>query len=353
MREHKEKIEQYIKDGLLVRRYHKNGLLQILNYTQRVQYDRLWDDLTMQCRGLILDSEYNVLARPFKKFFNWSELKSEDIPNEPFEVYTKLDGSLGIIYWIDDVPYVATRGSFESEQAIRATKILHEKYSHIFPILKRDRTYLFEIIYPQNRIVIDYSGLEDLILLAVIDNATGKDLPLQDIWMRIVTRHDGINDVESLKLLEKDNEEGFVIKFQSGMRCKVKFSEYVRLHKILTQTSNIAIWECLKNGNPLDELLERIPDEFFKWVKSTKEDLESQYHKIQNEALAAYNRIHYASLENGGVLNRKTFAIEVMKSHKKISGVLFNMLDNKDCAQVIWKMLRPEYSKPFKTEIDA
>lgn len=353
MREHKEKIEQYINDGLLVRRWHPNGLLQILNYTQRVQYDRLWDDLTMQCRGLILDAEYNVEAKPFGKFFNWSELKSEEIPNEPFEAYTKLDGSLGIIYWMSDTPYIATRGSFESEQAIRATKILHSKYPHTFDNLDYGKTYLFEIIYPENRIVLDYNGMEDLIMLAVIDNATGKDLPLEDIGFPLVQRHDGIKNIDLLTLLEKDNEEGFVIKFQSGMRCKVKFAEYVRLHKILTQTSNIAIWECLKNGQPLDELLERIPDEFFKWVKSTKEYLESQYHEIQNEALAAYNRIHYASLEDGGIVNRKTFAVEVMKSHKKISGVLFNMLDNKDCAPVIWKMLRPEYSKPFKTEVDA
>lgn len=234
MQAYKEKIEQYIEDGLLVRRWHPNGLLQILNYSQKVQYDRLWDDLTKKCRGLILDAEFNVHSRPFSKFFNASELKPEEIPNEPFEAYTKLDGSLGILYWINDTPYISTRGSFESEQAIKGTEMLNSKYSHVFDKMKKDRTYLFEIIYPQNRIVLDYNGLEDLILLAIIDNETGFDLPLEDIGFPIVTKHDGINDINLLKELEKDNEEGFVVKFKGGMRCKIKFLEYVRLQNTHT-----------------------------------------------------------------------------------------------------------------------
>lgn len=351
MKHLEEKIEKYIEDGLVLRKWHSNGSLMILNYSPRVQYDKSWDEITMICRGLILDAEYNVHARPFKKFFNYSELQPNEIPDESFEAYTKLDGSLGIIYWIDGVPHIATRGSFESDQAIRGTKILHSKYSHVFDKLKTDRTYLFEIIYPENRIVVDYNGLEDLILLAVIDNATGKDLPLENIGFNIVQRHDGINDIEKLKSLEKDNEEGFVIKFKNGMRCKLKFTEYVRLHKILTQTSNIAIWECLRDGQPLDELLDRIPDEFYQWVRKTKEDLEKQRQVIFDDAMGAYNRIFDMSIVDGR-LDRKKFALEVMKSHKKISGVIFNILDSKDVNLVIWKMLRPTYSKPFKTETE-
>ena len=31
-------------------------------------------------------------------------------------------------------------------------------------------------------------------------------------------------------------------------------------------------------------------------------------------------------------------------------GILFGMLDGKDCSQIIWKMIRPKWSKPFKKE---
>jgi RNA ligase len=93
-------------------------------------------------------------------------------------VYDKLDGSLGILYFYDDKPYIATRGSFTSEQAERANKIFQKKYSHLH--FNKEHTYLFEIIYPENRIVVDYGAKEDLILLAVLDTETGKDLELPD-----------------------------------------------------------------------------------------------------------------------------------------------------------------------------
>lgn len=349
MKHLKNDIEKAIEQKWITARKHPLADLTIYNYSQICQYDRIWTPITLQARGLILNADYSVHARPFCKFFNHSELQPNEIPNEPFEVYTKLDGSLGIIYWIDNVPYVATRGSFESDQAIKATEILHSKYQHTFDKLKRDRTYLFEILYPSNRIVIDYNGLEDLILLAIIDNETGKDLPLEDVGFPIVQKHDGINDIESLKALEKENEEGFVIKFKNGFRCKLKFQEYIRLHKILTQTSNIAIWECLKNGQPLDELLERIPDEFFRWVRQTKEDLEYQYKSIEEKS-----KITYDSIINGFKsedLTRKAFALEVMRNYRDISGILFNMHDQREYKDIIWKMIRPTYGKPFREEI--
>lgn len=345
-----DKIKESVKQKHISVQKHADADLFIYNYSPVCQYDKIWNEVTLVCRGLILDSQYNVVARPFSKFFNYSELSPTDIPNEPFEVYTKMDGSLGVLYWLNDMPFISTRGSFESEQAKKANEILYSKYAYLFDKLKHDRTYLFEIIYPSNRIVVDYGEMQDLILLSVIDNATGKDLPLENIGFPIVKRHDGIDDINILSTLEKENEEGFVIKFKGGMRCKIKFSEYVRLHKILTQTSNIAIWECLRDNKPLDELLDRIPDEFYAWVKKTKEGLESDYQSISMYARSAFNKTYGLSMENGQ-LNRKAFALEVMKNYKDISGVIFNILDGKDCNAVIWKMLRPKYSKPFKSEI--
>jgi putative RNA ligase len=35
-------------------------------------------------------------------------------------------------------------------------------------------TVLVEIVYPANRIVLDYGGLDDLILLGAVDIATGR-----------------------------------------------------------------------------------------------------------------------------------------------------------------------------------
>lgn len=369
MMEYKEKIEKYIEDGLLIRQWHNNGELQILNYSQQVQYSGMWDNLTTQCRGLILTKDYSIASRPFGKFHNYEQVLDK-IPNEPFEVYQKLDGSLAISYWWDDKPFIATRGSFESDQAKKATEILYSKYPHTFSKLKRDRTYLWEIIYRTNRIVVNYGDMEDLILLSVIDNETGKDMPLEDIGFPIVKKYNGITDVSQIKGMIKDDEEGFVVKFQNGFRCKVKGDEYCRLHKILTQTSSKVIWEFLKDNKKFDELIDRIPDEFHLWLRDTKEGLENQYNEIEQTAKAAFNIICLGLYKEYGFpdegvfgfatpgdivraerFKKKDFALRVMANpeFKKISGILFNMLIGKEYKDIIWKSIKPEYERPFKS----
>ena len=162
-------IKKYIKYGYIVSRPNKEETLLILNYTNKCQFDRLWDEITMICRGLIVDNDWNIIARPFTKFFNLGEL-TEALPYKKFNVYEKLDGSLGILYWINNIPFIATRGSFESEQAIKGTEML---FKYQLDILDKNYTYLFEIIYPDNKIVVDYGTEEKLVLLAKIHTETG------------------------------------------------------------------------------------------------------------------------------------------------------------------------------------
>ena len=66
----------------------------------------------------------------------------------------------------------AHRSRLTSEQATRATDLYRRKYTEFRP--NPGLTYLFEIIYPGNRIVVDYGATEDLILLAVIDHRKPK-----------------------------------------------------------------------------------------------------------------------------------------------------------------------------------
>jgi RNA ligase len=287
----------------------------------------------------MLDAELRIVARPFKKFFNLEELPADEIPDEPFEAYEKIDGSLGILYWLANKPYIATRGSFISEQAIRATKNLNEQYTHTFDKLDRNATFLFEIIYPGNKIVVDYGDKNDLVLLAVVDNATGEDLPLPDIGFPVVKKYDGINDLSLLKSLEEENKEGFVIKFKNGLRVKVKFAEYLRLHRIVTGVSNVIIWEHLAEGRSFEDLLEKVPDEFYEWVKKTSADLTAQYNAILFDSQSSFKQLD----------TRKETALYFQM--QKYRSILFAMLDGKSYDKIIWKMVRPTYAKPFKMEV--
>lgn len=319
---------------------HPEHNLYIYNYTVKGQYERVWNECTLACRGLILDASYGVVARPFAKFFNLGEREDEVIPNETFEVYEKMDGSLGILYWAGEVPQIATRGSFSSDQALEATQMLHTQYASSLTKLEKHKTYLFEIIYPENRIVVDYREKKELVLLAIVDTASGKELPLEDLGFPLVKHYDGLNDLLNLHAKEEANREGFVVKFKSGYRVKVKFEEYQRIHRIVTGVSNQTIWEYLKEGKDLLPILDRVPDEFYAWVRATKEKLLTEYATIEALAKTEFKTV--------GEDRKETALYFQTCAHPPI---LFKMLDGKSYDEVIWKLIRPRFEKPFSEEL--
>ena len=126
---------------------------------------------------------------------------------------------------------------------------------------------------------------------------------------------------------------------------KIKGEEYVRLHRLLTNFSNIDIWECLMNNMDLNKMLERVPNEFDLWVRKTINDLKKAY-----DDLVEYSESHIDRLieERGGDLpNKKEFAEWVFKQDKKIQSILFKLYDKKDYSNYVWKLIRPTYQKPF------
>ena len=333
-------LEQLIAEKFITVQKHPNADLYIYNYTVQTQYEKHWNEWTMACRGLILDEDFKIVARPLPKFFNLGERPEQEIPAGDFDVFEKMDGSLGILYPIDGTYRVATRGSFSSDQAIEATRMLHTTYQQAIPKLRQDRTYLVEIIYPENRIVVDYGDARKLVLIAVIDNATGADLPLESIGLPIVKQYEGIRDIGQLQAMEEQNREGFVLRYPSGLRLKLKFEEYVRLHRILTQISSIDIWEILRRGEDLAVLLRDVPDEFYHWVHATVDKLQEAFAALEQEARAEFKDLG----------DRKSNALYYQTC--KYPSILFKMLDGEDYSEIIWKHLRPEYERPFSMRIE-
>lgn len=348
-----EILNRYVSEGWVEKNDHPTLPLSIYYYSRNTQFENKWDEVTSMCRGLVLDREGNVIAKAFNKFFNLEEHSPESIPNEPFDVFEKMDGSLGILFNYKGEWIMATKGSFISEQAVKGMELL-KKYR--YEALPTGHTYLFEIIYPENRIVCQYD-FEDLVLLAVIDNHDGYELRIHDdvmlmggnrikniclnLGFRLVKKYDGINDYRTLKSLISDDREGYVIRFKNGFRMKVKGEEYVRLHRILTGFSNIDIWETLKDGGNFNEFLDKVPDEFDVWVRGTVEDLKRQYESLENE----YKWIFRTLLRSTESRTKKGFA-EFAKNYKH-SSILFSMFDGKNYSDYIWKQIRPVYSKPF------
>jgi RNA ligase len=356
-------LTDYIERGLVIKQVHPTLPLSIYNYSRSCQYDKLWDEVTLDCRGLVLDNEGNVIAKPFPKFFNYEEHTADEIPNEYFDVYEKLDGSLGICFHYEGEWHMATRGSFTSEQAIKGKELLG-KYN--FQKLHTDYTYLFEIIYKENRIVCDYD-FEDVVLLGIINTKTGSEVNLhsdsEDIRIQNIVKNIGFNVVMryntfgegfgELKREISNSKEGYVIRFKNGMRMKIKGDEYVRLHRILTNFSTTDIWELLMTNGNMDEFLERVPDEFDKWVRSTISELKYAFYQIGERAGKLHDGFRYGKY--GDVdpePTKKEFAEFVMKQQEILRPVMFSMWDKKPYDHIIWKLIKPKWSKPFKKDLD-
>jgi RNA ligase len=334
----------------VVKQNHPTLPLSIYNYSRTTQYDGMWDDITLNCRGLVLDTEGNVIAKPFPKFFNYEEHKPEDIPNENFEVYEKMDGSLGIIFHYEGEWLIATRGSFTSEQAIKGKEML-DKLSKT--ALIPGYTYLVEIIYPENRIVVDYGNEEKLVVLGAYNNETGKEVDVDEMvnegWEVVMKYKTWGEGYDLLKEEISKDKEGYVIRFSGGMRMKIKGTEYVRLHRILTNFSTKDIWELLKNGEPLEPFLERVPDEFDKWVKAVVMNLRYSFYSIDERAGKLHDGFRYGKYNDKEVEpTKKEFAEYTKQFPKELSAVMFKMWDKKPYDYIIWNMLKPKYEKPFR-----
>ena len=344
-----EEIKPYIERKLVTEQFHpEDQNVIILNYTPECQFSGAWDEVTRQCRGLIMNIVTGeILARPFPKFFNYGEFleKGWPIPTEVPIVTEKYDGSLGILYRLNGKSRVATRGSFISDQALWATAWLNEYCGELS--FDSTLTYLFEIVYPANKIVVkyDFSGL---VLLAAIDTAAGVErkpviVSLEKPMLRY-RRQIPTTNLTALSKLDEPNSEGFVVFFPvANVRMKIKFPEYVRLHKIVTGLSSIGIWESLFEGNELD--IKDIPDELFKWIEEVKTDLKGKYVSIEEDALRQYEKIVITCPQT-----RKEWAEGIMKMTNPSIG--FTMLAGKDYSKIRWNMTRPSGKSIDKTDID-
>jgi RNA ligase len=330
--------------------------LRIYNYSEEVQYRNKWNKVTLACRGLILNNQTgDIVARPWEKFFNFGQRDNRIDSNAPVEVTDKMDGSLGILYRRPDGEFaIATRGSFVSEQAIHATELLNTLYKDylldfVAAYWVNNNTFLFEIIYPENRIVCNYGDMDDLVLLGAVNKKWGDYFgpteagaqiawpgPITEVW-----KYDRF--VDALSFPDRQGKEGVVIR--SGRNIvKLKQADYVELHRIVTNLSPKTIWEMLGSGKTIADICRDIPDEFHPYVEQHGRKMIEEASRITvetNAALMHARQVVAAKKANSvdGSITRKDYALEFKKF--KNPSLLFSLLDGKPIQDAIWKMVKP------------
>jgi RNA ligase len=319
-------LQMYIDNRLVSRKKHPDQDLFIYDYTETAQYsgELKRDPVLRTIRGLILDSRGEVVARGFNKFFNWGEFPEQDAfyaGKLPTSVFEKVDGSLGIAY---SPTQMATRGSFISEQALRGTAMMaeyrewFESFFQLFP----DITPCFEIVYPENRIVVNYNGMQELVLLGFVDKETGlrvKTSPDRLGWRGWYASSHDIRSPEDLKKIDAPNREGFVLVYDDGHMVKVKFDNYLKLHKVVSGITDKWIIEQLEAGT-LDKALEICPDELVASTKARAAEFVDRFVFYAQDIIA-----RFYNAEGHLKQDKKTFALKVKGD--RLAAALFRLWD--------------------------
>jgi RNA ligase len=356
-------VEEMMTKHLIKKEVHSDGGgLVIYNYTTKCQMENEWNAATMQCRGLIVDEKSKTIKwRGFPKFFNHDQRPHETAAaiksGQPFQVFDKADGSLGILYRssVANQLCIATRGSFTSPQSQAATKMLHELYADDLPKLDTSTcSYLFEIIYPENRVVVDYGDARKLVLLAVLDTATGKRLTMPTNLTKIplvIERTAEFKTFDDVLQKQEPNKEGFVVIFADGLMVKVKFNEYKTLHQLMSGINTISIWKTAMHGKRLaDVLTHNVPDEVFGWAKDVENKLHESFDTRKTKLTAIVKECltqEYAGKPKKQVADFvRASGVNAMEQR-----IVFNRWNNKKQDEklfdaAIWDSIKPTMNKP-------
>lgn len=310
------------------------GDLIVFNYDQIDSPKK--DDITIECRSLVLDSDYNIVSRSFDRFFNLGECDHHNnIELKNFKSLEKCDGSLINIYFHKGKWLIRTRGTAFAESEIydfenntftkstyknlvlRTLRYSEEEFQKFAnDTFNTELTYIFEFIGPSNLNIVRYM-VDELVLLAVRNNNTGEYISHENA-ISLVNKinnkniryckyydHKNISDlIEHSKSLP-NYQEGFVIwNTITHERIKVKNPAYVQVHHLkdnggVVNPNRVAglVWI-----NEFSEILSYFPEytkyftpfiEKYELLKSSMVDLWNKSKYIESQKEFAENIKHH------------------------------------------------------------
>ena len=306
----------------------------IFNYLDIAEGQNRWNFFERVSRGLILHAKTGeVVARAFDKFFNWHSYGR--VTEAPISrVMEKMDGSLGILYRDGHDYKVATRSDFKNPQCQFANTFIKR-----FDLsdLAEEYTLIFEIIYPKNRIIVDYRDREDLVLLGIRNRFTGDFLNWQDVQvlakkygfnLPTIYHFNTVNDLlENIEQLEGLNE-GYVVEFNDGQFFKFKGKRYLEISSLDVGLTFQNVVSALEE-NRYDAFITRLPEEFLPRAEEYKQLVLTLFEKKQVEIETTFT---LAPKEDRG-----TFARWVQQNHPTLRPYLFALWDNADLRPLIYK----------------
>lgn len=293
------------------------------------KYNQLCSDfnneIVRECRGLILDENFNPVCVPFFKFGNYGESYCPEIDWGTARVQEKVDGSLIKVFYHDGEWRIATNGMIDAYKAElnndarlkvdnpfrtfgelfdTAAKKVGFNYRNLDP----NYTYMFELVSPFNWVVVHYNDI-DIYHLGTRNNATLEEVEM-DIGVKkpkmfnIHTLNDCVAAASELPF----DEEGYVVVDANWNRVKVKSSKYV----MAAYTRNNG---CITVNRILDIIRRNEMDEFLLYCGDYKDILFTVQEKIDK----IIERLNHKAkqLENQNFSSQKEFAFYIKDDEDK------------------------------------
>jgi len=129
-------------------------------------------------------------------------------------------------------------------------------------------------------------------------------------------------------------------------RCKIKFLGYKNLHKVVTNLSELSVWEWYKSGKEMTDF--DAPDEWYGWYSDVWKSFDKQMKEIMEQVQTTFDLLK-------NIENRGEFAKKVMEQIPDYSSVIFALRDGKKekVREIICNKLRPSDSQSARPVFQA
>jgi len=261
------------------------------------------------------------MALPMPKFFNLGEPQCPPLPDEPYTVWEKIDGSLGI-FWHSEIGWRCnTRGSFSNEYTHRALYTWAGSFPGGCPFPSH-YTVMVEIVLPDDEMPRAAYKPPGLYLLAIRDNYSGKDVDITPFFDVMPHANKVTASIDKLMSEREDKEgvEGWVIQFDSGFRVKIKTKWYFRIFRAMQSMTPKAIRDFMVEAG--ENWIDEFPDDLRPDAILIQEEIETKYRALLRKIYSAYSKV-------STIVSRKDYALKVLADYTDISGYLFQLRDDK------------------------
>ena len=205
----------------------------VLKYKRKVFYDNLWNDFLEECRGTLVDADFNLISYPFTKVYNYGvEEKAPVLSDDTYvDAYRKVNGFMVAVTWYNGDILVSTTGSTDSDFVSMARELIEpniELYRKTCQLYDR-YTFMFECCHRNDPHIIPEQ--EGMYLLGLRSKVFGSPISVSPE----LNKSFGCFDVEhvrctiaTLKLLARHvRHEGFVFYTEDGISAKIKSPYYL------------------------------------------------------------------------------------------------------------------------------